>query len=282
MSNIFKLFEKNPNDPLTVEEFVESYVYYEEQLRIKLIKIEKFLDDLTEDKKRFEEGKKQAENNEVELGNGLTNKSNLYITIIEAKDLEYGNFMGNSNPFVQITFQGNSQQSLVQKNTYNPAWNENFKFELNSPKGIIRIEILNETFLGNKSYGYINIDLNDLKNQEERINWFDLSSGKGKLRMKILCIFNLVSYFDNQFNKTISELNNFEKIYDELGIYDAQMKTPFGIIYSQYLEPLLNNENLKNVEKVIELKRNSKKNIYASGNNDNKKINKTNSFCECW
>ena len=282
MSNIFKVLEKIPNDRLTVEEFVESYVYYEEQLRIKLIKIEKFLDDLTEDKKRFEEGKKQAENNEVELENGLTNKSNLYITIIEAKDLEYGKFMGSSNPFVQITFQGNSQHSLVQNSTYNPAWNENFKFELNSLEGIIRIEILNETFLGNKSYGYINIDLNDLKNQEERISWFDLSSGKGKLRMKILCIFNLVSYFDNQFNKTISELNNFEKIYDELGIYDAQMKTPFGIIYSPYLDPLLNSENLKNAERVIEFKRNSKKNIYASGNNDNKKLNKTNSFCECW
>lgn len=282
MSKIFKLLEKNPNDHLTVEEFVESYVYYEEKLRIKLIKIEKFLDDLTEDKKIFEERKIQAQTSEVKKENGLTNKSNIFITIIEAKDLEYGKFMGSSNPFVQITFQGNSQKSLVNKDTCNPAWNENFKFEVNSPEGIIKIEILNETFLGNKSYGYINFDLNDLKDQEERISWFDLSSGKGKIRMKILCIFSLVSFFENQLNKTISELNNFEMVYDDLAIYDAQMKIPFGIIYSQYLDPLLNKENLNNIEKVIEFKRDSKKNIYASGKNDNKNKNNSISFCECW
>ena len=72
---------KDPNQPLTIEEFVESYVYYEEQLRIKIKKIEKYLDDLTNKKKAFEEMKLNAENNEEDLGNGLTNKSNLYITI---------------------------------------------------------------------------------------------------------------------------------------------------------------------------------------------------------
>jgi hypothetical protein len=274
MLKIFKLLDKNPNETLKVEDFVTSYVSYEEQLKIKVIKIEKFLDDLTEDKKRIEEEKRQAELNEQELENGLTNKSNLFITIIEGKDLDDGELMAQCNPFVQITFQGNTQKSLVKQNTYNPAWNENFKFEINSYEGVAQIEVLNETFLGNKSIGYVNISLDDLKNQEEKISWFDLNTGRGKIRMKILCILNLVSFHEKQLNKTTSELKNFKKIYDELKLYEAQTDTPFGIIYVQNLDPLLNKENIKKTENIIDLTRDSKRNVYASGSFDNDNLKK--------
>ena len=276
MLKIFKLLGKNPEEPLTVEEFIESYVYYEEQLKIKLIKIEKFLDDLTEEKKRNEESKKEAELNEYEKENGLTNKSNLFITIIEGKDLDDGGLIGDCNPYVEISFQGNTQKSLVKKNTYNPAWNENFKFEITSLEGTIKVEILNESFLQNKSLGYININLNDLKDQEERFNWYDLNTGKGKIRMKLLCIINLVNYYEAQLNRVNKELSNFQKIYNELNIYEEAMKTPFGIIYIQDLDPLLNTENLRNSQNYIDTKMESKKIIYAPGNMDSEKLKKDN------
>jgi len=268
MTKIFKILGKNPNESMTIEEFIESYVSYEEQLKIKLIKIEKYLDDLTENKKRAEEGKQNAELNEQEKENGLTNKSNLYITIIEGKDLDDGGIVGECNPFVQLSFQGNKQKSLVKKNTYNPAWNENFKFEIQSQEGVLNIEVLNETLLGNKSFGYININLNDLKNQEEKISWFDLNTGKGKIRMKIICIINLVNYYQNELNKTITELTHFEKIYDDLRIYEELMKIPFGLIYTQNLEPLLDTENIRNSENLIDSNREMKKNVYASESRD--------------
>ena len=276
MLKIFKLLGKDPNETLTVEEFIESYVYYEEQLKIKLIKIEKFLVDLTEDKKNLEERKKEAEQNEYPKQNGLTNKSNIYITIIEGKDLDDGGIMGECNPYVQIEFQGNTQKSLVKKNTYNPAWNENFKFEIHSLEGVLKIEVFNELFLGNKSFGYININLNDLKDQEEKLNWFDLNTGKGKIRMKILCIINLVKYYEDELNKTISKLKNFEKIYEEISVFDAQMKIPFGIIFTENLDPLLNTENLRNSENFIDNTMESRRNIYASGSMDGSKLKNNN------
>ena len=276
MLKIFKLLGKDPNETLTVEEFIESYVYYEEQLKIKLIKIEKFLDDLTEDKKNLEERKKEAEQNEYPKQNGLTNKSNIYITIIEGKDLDDGGIIGECNPYVQIEFQGNTQKSLVKKNTYNPAWNENFKFEIHSLEGVLKIEVFNELFLGNKSFGYININLNDLKDQEEKLNWFDLNTGKGKIRMKILCIINLVKYYEDELNKTISKLKNFEKIYEEISVFDAQMKIPFGIIFTENLDPLLNTENLRNSENFIDNTMESRRNIYASGSMDGSKLKNNN------
>ena len=42
------------------------------------------------------------------------------------------------------------------------------------------------------------------------------------------------------------------------------MKTPFGIIYSKDLNPLLNKEDLRNGENMIDVNRDSKKNVYAS------------------
>ena len=60
MRKIFKILGKDPNETMTVEEFIESYVYYEEQLKIKLIKIEKFLDDLTEEKKKIRRRQKAS------------------------------------------------------------------------------------------------------------------------------------------------------------------------------------------------------------------------------
>ena len=276
MSKIFKLLEKDPNETITVEEFIESYVYYEEKLKIKLIKIEKFLDDLTEEKKSFEERKKEAEKNEYSKNNGLTNKSNIYLTIIEGKNLDDGGVMGECNPFVQIEFQGNTQKSLVKKNTFNPAWNEKFKFELHSLEGVLNIEVLNQTFLGNKSFGHININLNDLKDQEEKLDWFDLNTGKGKIRMKILCIINLVKYYEAELSKNFAELNKFQKIYEEINVFEAQMKIPFGIIFTENLDPLLNTENLRNSENFIDNTFEYKKNMYASGSMDRAELKNNN------
>ena len=57
MVKIFSIIGKDPSQPLTIEEFVESYVYFEEQLKIKIKKIEKYLDDLTNQKESLNEMK---------------------------------------------------------------------------------------------------------------------------------------------------------------------------------------------------------------------------------
>ena len=171
--------------------------------------------------------------------------------------------MGECNPFVQITFQGETQSSEVKNGTENPAFNENFKFELNSLEGTIKIEVLNKTILGNKNLGVVSINLNDLKDQEERLNWFDLNEGQGKIRLKLLCILNLVQYYEDKLSKINGELKYFEKVYEELGSYEDIMKAPFGIIYCDNLEPLLNTESLRNSQNLIDIGRNSKQYVYA-------------------
>ena len=264
MSNIFIIMGKDPNQPLTIEEFVESYVYYEEQLRIKIKKIEKYLDDLTNKKKAFEEMKLNAENNEEDLGNGLTNKSNLYITIYEAKNLDSCGIAAECNAFVQITFQGKVQKTSIKNNDYNPEWKENFKFKINTLEGEekIKFEVLNKTLFGEKSLGSITINLNNLIDQDEIEKLFDLNPGNGKIRMKLKCILNLVKHYEKEIQKKEKDLEYFNDLFETMQSYEEQMQIPFGIIYCQNLEILLDKDRLEQSEKIIDF--NFSKNVLFS------------------
>ena len=265
MEKVFSLLGKDPSQPLTIEEFVESYVLYEEQLKIKIKKIEKYLDHLTNQKKSFEEMKTQAENSEQDIGNGLTNKSNLYITIFEAKDLNAGCITFECNPFVQITFQNNIQRTSIKKDS-NPIWDENFKFQINSlgDDEKIKFEVLNKTFFGEKSLGSITINLNSLINQEELEKLFDLNPGSGKIRMKLRCILNLVNYYNKEIKRCNDDLQFFTELYGIMQAYEDQMQIPFGIIYSQNLDTLLDKDNLQQSEKIIDINF-AKNNLFTSG-----------------
>jgi hypothetical protein len=265
MEKVFSLLGKDPSQPLTIEEFVESYVLYEEQLKIKIKKIEKYLDHLTNQKKSFEEMKTQAENSEQDIGNGLTNKSNLYITIFEAKDLNAGSITFECNPFVQITFQNNIQRTSIKKDS-NPIWDENFKFQINSlgDDEKIKFEVLNKTFFGEKSLGSITINLNSLINQEELEKLFDLNPGSGKIRMKLRCILNLVNYYNKEIKRCNDDLQFFTELYGIMQTYEDQMQIPFGIIYSQNLDTLLDKDNLQQSEKIIDINF-AKNNLFTSG-----------------
>ena len=265
MEKVFSLLGKDPSQPLTIEEFVESYVLYEEQLKIKIKKIEKYLDHLTNQKKSFEEMKTQAENSEQDIGNGLTNKSNLYITIFEAKDLNAGGITFECNPFVQIAFQNNIQRTSIKKDS-NPIWDENFKFQINSlgDDEKIKFEVLNKTFFGEKSLGSITINLNSLINQEELEKLFDLNPGSGKIRMKLRCILNLVNYYNKEIKKCDDDLQFFTELYGIMQTYEDQMQIPFGIIYSQNLDTLLDRDNLQQSERIIDINF-AKNSLFTSG-----------------
>ena len=281
MDKIFSLIGKNPSQSLTVEEFVESYVYFEEQLKIKIKKIEKYLDDLTNQKKSLEEMKASAENNEQDIGNGLTNKSNLYITIYEAKDLDSCGITGECNSYVQITFQGNVQKTSLKENDFNPIWDENFKFKINNlgDEEKIKFEIISKTFFGEKSLGSITINLNNLIDQDEIEKLFDLNPGNGKLRMKLKCILNLVVHYNKEIQKKDNDLQIFTDLYERMQTYEEQMQIPFGIVYCQDLEILLDKESLKKSEQIIDF--NFSKNFLLSSG-DKGQIRKSESKKITW
>ena len=111
---------------------------------------------------------------EYELNNGLTNKSKLYITVIEAKDLLSESLIGDCSPNVSLTFNEEIQETKIKANTSNPTWYENFNFKINSSSGVLRLEVFDNTLLGKKSIGFLSIDLTDLMDQKKRMQMYYL------------------------------------------------------------------------------------------------------------
>ena len=265
MQKIFELLEKKPDEQMTVDEFVQSYIFLEEKLKIKNIKLEKILDELSEEINRDKEALSKAED-EIELENGLTNKSNLYLSVIEAQNLVTESLIGECNPYCVISFQGEKQETLIKKNTNSPAWNENFKFKVKDKNGIINIEIFNKTLIGKKSMGYVNIDLNDLLDQEKKVKWYELFSDKietGKIRLKLHCIINLKHYYQTEIEKIQQEIQILSNAHDILSYYVEQMNKNFGIIYTGNVDNLLNKQYFMQIDQLISVLEKQKENLFV-------------------
>ena len=132
--------KKSPNEEITVNEFIENYILLEEKLKLDNKKYEKVLDELTQCIMKNQESIKNA-SDEIELSDGLTNKSSLYITVIEAKDLIFQNLnlIGNSKISVLLKFQNEEQETNTVTASTNPTWCENFKFKVTEPNGFLSI-----------------------------------------------------------------------------------------------------------------------------------------------
>ena len=194
-----QLLNKNPNEEITVDEFVQSYLLLEEKIKINNTKYEKAQDELTEEISRNKESLQKMED-EVEQNDGLTNKSKLYVTVIEAKDLISESLISDCNPYVSLSFQDDTQETKIKNNTSNPTWYENFSFKISVPSGALRVEVYDNTLIGKKCLGFLSIDLTDLMDQKRRMQWYDLYNENhnncGKIYLKIQCIINFKHYYE--------------------------------------------------------------------------------------
>ena len=266
---IYELLEKDPKEDLTIGELVDSYVFFCEKLKIKNVKIEKKIDELKEQINKDKQGLIRYDD-EKERPNGLTNESSIYITVIEGQKLESPSlFSSICDSFVSLDFEGQRLQTKLKNNTNNPAWNENFKFVINNPDSILKVEVYDSTFLGNKLIGYLNLPIKNFSNQERTVRLFDLYNEDkkevGKIRLKIQCIFSMKKYYNSQIEKASEKLNYLEDNYNMtnhfVGLINQQ---PFGILIDGNFEDLLNKNALKDIDKLINFEEEQKKFVFLS------------------
>ena len=266
---VYELLEKDPKEDLTIGELVDSYVFFCEKLKIKNVKIEKKIDELKEQINKDNQGLIRY-NDEKERPNGLTNESSIYITVIEGQKLESPSlFSSVCDSFVSLDFEGQRLQTKLKNNTNNPAWNENFKFVINNPDSILKVEVYDSTFLGNKLIGYLNLPIKNFSNQERTVRLFDLYNEDkkevGKIRLKIQCIFSMKKYYNSQIEKASEKLNYLEDNYNMtnhfVGLINQQ---PFGILIDGNFEDLLNKNALKDIDKLINFEEEQKKFVFLS------------------
>lgn len=266
---IYELLEKDPKEDLTIGELVDSYVFFCEKLKIKNVKIEKKIDELKDQIEKDNQGLIRY-NDEKEKPNGLTNESSIYITVIEGQKLQSPSlFSSVCDSFVSLEFEGQRLQTKLKNNTNNPAWNENFKFVINNPDSILKVEVYDSTFLGNKLIGYLNLPIKNFSNQERKVSWFDLYNDDkkevGKIRLKIQCIFSMKKYYNSQIEKSNEKLNYLENNFNMTNHFVSLInQQPFGILIEGNFEDLLNKNALKDIDKLINFEEEQKKFVFLS------------------
>jgi len=245
---------KNPNEEITVDEFVQSYLLLEEKIKINNTKYEKAQDELTEEISRNREGLQKKED-EILLDNGLTDKSKLFVTVVEAKDLISDSLISDCSPSVSLSFQDDIQETNIKNNTINPKWYESFKFPISVPSGALKLEVFDNAFMGKKSIGFLSIDLTDLIDQKKKIQWYDLYNTNhincGKIYLKIQCIINFKKFYEDEIENAEKEMSIIQNAFNLTNYYVECMKDPFGVLFVDNLENLINNQQFQQVDELI-------------------------------
>ena len=256
---------------MTVDDFIQSYLLLEEKIKINNVKYEKAQDELTEEISKNKESMQKMED-EIELNNGLTNKSKLFITVIEAQDLLSDSLIGDCNPNVTLSFQDDIQETKIKNNTTSPTWYENFRFKIINPTGILRIEVFDNALMGKKSIGFLSIDLTDLMDQKKRMQWYELyntnNSNCGKIYLKIHCIMNFRHFYEGEIETAEKEMSIIQNAFNLTNYYVDCMKMPFGVLFLDNLDDLINNQQFKQADDLIKVLEKNKESIYHKRDND--------------
>ena len=271
MFKILQLLNKNPNEEITVDDFIQSYLQLEEKIKINNTKYEKAQDELTEEISRNKEGLDKV-SNEVMLENGLTDQSKLFVTVIEAKDLLSDSLISDCSPSVTLSFQNDVQETKVKKNTTNPEWYESFKFAITDPVGALKLEVFDNALMGKKSIGFLSVDLTDLMDQKKRIQWYDLYNTShincGKIYLKIQAIISFKQYYEGEIDTAEKEIEIIQNASNLTNYYVASMRNNFGVLFVENIDNLINNQQFQQVDELINILEKNKESIYHKKDNN--------------
>ncbi len=82
---------------------------------------------------------------------------------------------GKSDPYVVLSFAGQTQKSNYIKQELNPVWNEIFTFDVETGKEIMEVTVFDRDDFGSDDFeGRFEFDLEDFKDQSPHDLWFDL------------------------------------------------------------------------------------------------------------
>ena len=214
-------------------------------MKLKSIKIEKVIDELQQEKEKYERGLERTQDEEP-IGNGLTNKSSLGVTIYQGKDILGGE---SSESFLTLniadengaTDEFERQETKPISNKTDPKWNEKFKFNIKKPNQLLKIEGLTSGIMGNSSLGEVIYSLNDLTDMQQRSEWREFTddgtpngqpNGKGKIFLKIQFLYNMKKYFDEQIRGNEKLKSDLEQILGPLQECIKYSEEPFGTLTS--------------------------------------------------
>ena len=112
--------------------------------------------------------------------------------------------------------------------------------------------------IGSTKMGSRRFPLRDFPDQEKQTSWYplqgssDSSASSGEINLKVQYIKSFNKYYSEKISATERDSSILAKTYEQLGIYcEAIEKRAFGAIYLGKIDTLLNDDEMKNCERII-------------------------------
>ena len=84
------------------------------------------------------------------------------------------------------------------------------------------------------------------------MQWYDLYNTNhincGKIYLKIQCIINYKQFYEGEIENAEKEMSIIQNAFNLTNYYVDCMKDPFGVLFADNLENLINNQQFQQVD----------------------------------
>jgi hypothetical protein len=223
---IFESIDRNHDNQLSIEEFIEGYL---EQVNGLTEAMTMLKNEQTEKTKHKEKLVKELEENlirETINAHGIMEGSQLALKVVEAQNLNLGT--GKPNPYVEIKCESQRIKTNVVQANRNPAWDEAFTFNIKIGTGEVLCSIFSSSqTTTDEIIGFCTVPLKELEDQLKHERWYSVNSKTStgaRLFLSMQWIHHKCDYlrrqildWDESINTDSAELSRLEAELRKLG-----------------------------------------------------------------
>lgn len=233
--DLFDRMDKNKDNQISLEEFVDSYTDTEEIIQKKLKQVKKDLQKSLEKLNENKEKLKKAENTEKFTSAGLMEGSVLTLSLLRGQDFQPSTASGTANPFVVIQCGDKKVSSAVINSNLNPVWNEEFTFPVNSKNEVLSLVVQSKNMFGSSFMGKVSIQLNTLLDQLKHEQFFQLTDevgnkSQGRIKIELQFIWSKVRFFKDICKEQEKMIQDDQARIEQIKEKLNNLRRPFGYL----------------------------------------------------
>ena len=230
--DLFARMDRNHDNEVTLEEFVESYIEVEELITRQIRTLNK---EIKKSRAEYEDSKeklKKSEQTERLNSVGIMQGSVLTVTVKSAQNLFQSS--ADSSNFVALECSGQKVETKAVSGATNLIWEESFSFPI-AAKGLdLKLRVLSKGVFGNKFIGKVTIPSTALADQLKHEQYFALQADtageawQGRICLELQWIWSRVKYYKDITNEWENIIKSDQERLDDLKDQLEKLRKPFG------------------------------------------------------
>lgn len=272
IQTLFELSDTDKNKRLSINEFVYIYILLEEKLKMKKISLSEVKDSLKAKLEQYQNKLKDYENEEYN-SNGISNESEIRITIIEIINLKSLLIAPKCKVVLNLMDKNgqvlNEKETQLISGTSNPKFNEKFMFKIEDYNNYVKCIIYDSDALISEGQGSFIINLTNLFDQLTHDLWLDVIGGQEGCKAHVSCLFiyNNTKRYKDLISKTTQQMDKLSQSIFQIENLEEKLNQPYGLIMFNKIKEILDKKILSNSENVSEYLGTSRISVYTDQRN---------------